>query len=43
MTNYFQIVVLVQSFKLDWPSFVLDYFETQDEVGTASDRMFSFD
>ena len=27
MTNYLQIITLVNSFKLDWPQFVLDYFE----------------
>jgi len=28
MTNYFQIITLVNSFKLDWPQFVLDYYES---------------
>ena len=28
MTNYFQIISLVNAFELEWPQFVLDYFET---------------
>jgi len=27
MTNYFQIITLVNSFKLDWPAFVLAFYD----------------
>jgi hypothetical protein len=26
LTNYFHIITLVNSFRLDWPDFVLEYY-----------------
>lgn len=43
MTNYIQLISLVQSLNLDWPSFVDEVYSGQDRVSSSSDQVFNFD
>ena len=42
-TNYLQMVLLTTQFNLQWPSYVLQLFNAQQTVATASDQIFSLD
>ncbi|CAG9309860.1 unnamed protein product [Blepharisma stoltei] len=41
--NYLQLVMLVTTINLNWPSLVLQVFSTQNSAGSVSDQVFSFD
>jgi hypothetical protein len=43
LTNYLQLVLLVSSFNLNWPSLVKSLLSSQETVGSATDQLFSFD
>eukprot|EP00359_Climacostomum_virens_P000523 CAMPEP_0204898508 /NCGR_PEP_ID=MMETSP1397-20131031/1335_1 /ASSEMBLY_ACC=CAM_ASM_000891 /TAXON_ID=49980 /ORGANISM="Climacostomum Climacostomum virens, Strain Stock W-24" /LENGTH=1022 /DNA_ID=CAMNT_0052066371 /DNA_START=57 /DNA_END=3125 /DNA_ORIENTATION=- len=43
LTNYLQLVLLVTSFNLNWPSLVKSLLSTQESVGSATEQLFSFD
>jgi hypothetical protein len=43
LTNYLQLVLLVSSFNLNWPSLVESLLSTQESAGSATDQLFSFD
>ena len=42
-TNYVQLVYLTTQFNLEWPDYVLDFFEIQKNTATASEQIFSVD
>ncbi|CAG9330610.1 unnamed protein product [Blepharisma stoltei] len=41
--NYLQIVMLVTTFDLQWPSSVTQLFSIQNDTGSVSEQVFSFD
>lgn len=41
--NYLQLVMLTTTFDLQWPSLVLKIFSIQNDAGTVTDQIFSFD
>ncbi|CAG9309876.1 unnamed protein product [Blepharisma stoltei] len=41
--NYLQLVMLVTTFNLKWPSLVWKVFAIQNTAGSANDQIFSFD
>ncbi|CAG9311412.1 unnamed protein product [Blepharisma stoltei] len=41
--NYLQLVMLMSTFDLSWPSTVLEIFAVQNNAGSISDQIFSFD
>jgi len=43
LTNYLQLVLLITSFNLNWPSLVKQLLSSQESVGSASEQLFSFD
>jgi len=43
LTNYLQLVLLVSSFNLNWPSLVKSLLSSQETVGSATEQLFSFD
>lgn len=43
LTNYLQLVLLVSSFNLNWPSLVKSLLSTQETAGSATEQLFSFD
>ena len=42
-TNYLQIVFLTTQFNLNWPTYVLSFFEIQKNAASASDQLYSID
>ncbi|CAG9309797.1 unnamed protein product [Blepharisma stoltei] len=41
--NYLQLVMLVSTFNLNWPSQVIAIFSVQNNAGSVSEQFFSFD
>jgi hypothetical protein len=41
--NYLQLVLLVTQLSLEWPSFVLSFFEVQNYSGSVDQQVLSFD
>mmetsp|Transcript_10585 Transcript_10585/g.20407 ORF Transcript_10585/g.20407 Transcript_10585/m.20407 type:complete len:511 (+) Transcript_10585:842-2374(+) len=42
-TNYLQLVILATQLNLDWPDFVLDFFEKQKLASSVDQQLYSFD
>jgi hypothetical protein len=43
LANYLQLVLLLSSFNLNWPSLVKSLLSSQETAGSATDQLFSFD
>ena len=43
MTNHIQLIFLVQSLRLDWPYFVMEYYESVDKAGDSSEIALNLD
>ena len=41
--NYLQLVLLTESFDLNWPSYILEMREAHETAGSAGDHIISFD
>ena len=42
-TNYLQLVFIVTQFDLEWPSYVIGFFNVQRSTASLSDQLFSLD
>jgi hypothetical protein len=43
LVNYLQIIMLTSTFKLEWPSYVLELFKVQETAGSAMEHLLSLD
>ena len=43
MTNHIQILGLVQSLRLEWPEFVLKYYDIQTRIGSSTQLALNLD
>ena len=43
MTNHMQLITLVQSLRLEWPHFVLQYYDAQERIGSTTEMALNLD
>ena len=43
LTNYLQLVFIVTQFDLEWPSYVVEFFNFQRSTASVTDQLFSLD